>query len=159
MPSPMLLSEQRIETAHSPKPLDEAVWNAWLDKNLANDRRNHAFHMGAVRWRCIGLLLLAGGLSFQHAFVCPVVITKVIQFALTLGAIAFAWHTTSSRRYVLALAFATVAVLFEPLLPSSWLFRNSPVLLLSTLPFIVVAYWGEGETETTPSSSEVLHPK
>lgn len=84
---------------------------------------------------------------------------KVIQFALTLGAIAFAWQTTSSRRYVLALAFGTVAVLFEPLLPSSWLFENSPVLLLSTLPFIVVAYWGERETKTTPSSSEVLHAK
>src|SRR5581483_1597079 len=99
------------------------------DRNSAKEKRNHAFHMEAVRWGCIGLLLLAGGLSFQHAFVCPVVVTKVIQFALTVGAIAFAWHTISSRRYVLALAFATVAVMFEPLLPSSWLFRNSPVLL------------------------------
>lgn len=159
MPSTMLLSEQRIETAHNPKPLDEAVWNAWLDKNSARDRRNHAFHMEAVRWGCIGLLLLAAGLSFQHAFAYPLLGTKVFQFALTLGAIAFAWQTISSHRYVLALAFATVAVLFEPLLPSSWLFQNSPVLLLSTLPFIVVAYWGERETKTTPSSSEVLHAK
>jgi hypothetical protein len=159
MPSTMLLSEQKSETTQSPKALDEAVWNAWLDKNSARDRRNHAFHMEAVRWGCIGVLLLAAGLSFQHVFVFPVVVIKVIQFALTLGAIAFAWQTISSRRYVLALAFATVAVLFEPLLPSSWLFQNSPVLLLSTLPFIVVAYWGERETKTTPSSSEVLHDK
>lgn len=159
MPSTMSLSEQRIEIAQSPKPLDEAVWNAWLDKNSARDRRNHAFRMEAVRWGCIGVLLLAAGLSFQHAFVSPVVVTKAIQFALTLGAIAFAWQTTSSRRYVLALAFATIAVLFEPLLPGSWPLQNSLVLLLSTLPFIVVAYWGERETKATPSSSEVLHAK
>ena len=159
MPNTMLLSEQRVQTAQSPKPLDEAVWNAWLNRNAAEDRRNHAFRMEAVRCGCISLLLLAVGLSFQHAFAYPLWGAKVFQFALTLGAIAFAWQTISSRRYVLALAFASVAVLFEPLFPSSWLFRNSPVLLLSTLPFIVVAYWGERETKTTPSSSEVLHAK
>jgi hypothetical protein len=159
MPNTMLLSEQRVQTAQSPKPLDEAVWNAWLDKNSARDRRNHAFRMDAVRWGCIGLLLLAAGLSFQHAFAYPLLGTSVFQFALTLGAIAFAWQTISSRRYVLALAFATVAVLFEPLLPSSWLFENSPVLLVSTLPFIFVAYRGKRETKTTPSSSEVSHAK
>jgi hypothetical protein len=159
MPSTMLLSEQRVQKPQSPKPLEEDVWNAWLNRNGAEDRRNHAFRMEAVRWGCIGLLLLAAGLSFQHAFAYPLLGTKVFQFALTLGAIAFAWQTTSSRRYVLALAFTSVAVLFQPLLPSSWLFQNSPVLLLSTLPFIVVAYWGEGETKTTPSSSEVLHAK
>lgn len=148
MPSTMLLSEQKSEATQSPKALDEAVWNAWLDKNSARDRRNHAFRMEAVRWGCIGVLLLAAGLSFQHAFVSPIVVIKVIQFALTLGAIAFAWQTTSLRRYVLALAFVTVAILFEPLLSSSWLFRNSPVLFLSILPFFVVAYWGEGETKT-----------
>jgi len=159
MPNTMLLSEQRVQTAQAPKPLDEAVWNAWLDKNSARDRRNHAFRMDAVRWGCIGLLSLAAGLSFQHAFAYPLLGTSVFQFALTLGAIAFAWQTISSRRYVLALAFATVAVLFEPLLPSSWLLRNSPVLLLSTLPFIVVAYWGEGETKSRSRSSEVFHAK
>lgn len=159
MPSTMLLSEQRIETAQNPKPLDEAVWNAWLDRNSAKDRRNHAFHMEAVRWGCIGLLLLAAGLSFQHAFPYPLLGTKVFQFALTLGAIAFAWQTISSRRYVLSLAFASVAVLFQPLLPSSWLFQNSPVLLVCTLPFIFVAYRGERATKITPSSPEVSHAK
>lgn len=159
MPNTMLLSEQRVQTAQSHKPLDEAAWNAWLNRNAAEDRRNHAFRMEAVRWGCISLLLLAVGLSFQHAFAYPLLGTKVFQFALTLGAIAFAWQTICSRRYVLALGFATVAVLFEPLLPSSWLFRNSPVLLLITLPFIVVGYWGDGEIKTAPTSAEVLHAK
>lgn len=159
MPSTTLLPEQRIETAQSAKTLDEAVWNAWLNRNAAKEKRKHAFRMEAVRWGCIGLLLLACGLSFQHAFVYPLLSTKVFQFALTLGAIAFVGQASSSHRYLLAVAFLIVAVLFNPLLPGSWLFRNSPVLLGSTLPFILVARWGKRETTATASSSEVFHAK
>jgi hypothetical protein len=153
----ILLPEQKIETADSHKILDEAVWNAWLDRNAAKDRRKHAFRMELMRWGCIGLLLLAAGLSFQHAFVYPLVGTKVVQFALTLSAIAFAWQASSSRWYWLALAFLIVAIAFNPLLQSSWLFRNSPVLLLCTLPFIVGAYRGKRHTKATVSSTEASH--
>jgi hypothetical protein len=133
MPSTDLLAEQKIETADSPEILDEAVWNGWLDRNAAEDRRKYAVRMELMRWGSIGLLLLAAGLSFQHAFVYPPMATKVVQFALTLSAIAFGWQASSSRRYALMVAFLIVAIAFNPLLPSSWLFRNSPVLLLCTL--------------------------
>jgi len=36
-----------------------------------------------------------------------------------------------------------IAVLFYPFLSSNWLFRNSPLLLVSTLPFILIAYRGD----------------
>lgn len=157
MPSTILLSEQNIETTNSPKVLDEAVWNAWLDRNAAEDRRKHAFRMEAMRWGSIGLLLVAAGLSFQHAFVYPLVVTKVVQFALTLSAIAFGWQASSSRWYALALAFLIVAIVFNPFFPSSWLFRNSPVLLLYTLPFIVGAYWGKRQIKAGVSSTDAIH--
>lgn len=153
MPSTILLSEQNIETTNSPKVLDEAVWNAWLDRNAAEDRRKHAFRMEAMRWGSIGLLLVVAGLSFQHAFVYPLAITKVVQFALTLSAIAFGWQASSSRWYALAVAFLIVAIVFNPFLPSSWLFRNSPVLLLCALPFIMGAYPGKRQTKATVSST------
>jgi hypothetical protein len=156
MPSTILLPE-KIETADSPKALNEAVWNAWLDRNAAEDRRKHAFRMELTRWGSIGLLLLAAGLSFQHAFVYPLIATKVVQFALTLSAIAFAWQASSSRWYALAVAFLIVAIAFNPLLPSSWVFRNSPVLLLCTLPFIGGAYQGKRQTKATVSSTEASH--
>lgn len=110
-----------------------------------------------MRWGSIGLLLLAASLSLQHAFVYPVVGTKVVQFALTLSAIAFAWQASSSRWYALAVAFLIVAIAFNPLLPSNWLFRNSPVLLLCALPFIEGAYRGKRQTKATVSSTEASH--
>ena len=151
MPTTIWLSEQKIETVNSPKVLDEAVWNAWLDRNAAEDRRKYAFRMKAMRWGSIGLLLVLAGLSFQHAFVYPLAVTKVVQFALTLSAIAFGWQASSSRWYALAVAFLIVAIVFNPLLLSSWLFRNSPVLLLCTLPFIMGAYRPKRQTKATVS--------
>jgi hypothetical protein len=156
MPSTILLPE-KIETDDSPKVLNEAVWNGWLDRDAAEDRRKHAFRMEFMTWGSIALLLLAVGLSFQHAFVYPLIATKVLQFLLILSAIAFAWQASPSRWYALAVAFLVVAIAFNPLLPSSWLFRNSPVLLLCTLLFIGGAYRGKRQTRATVSSTEASH--
>ena len=156
MPSTILLPEQKIKTADSPK-IDEAVWNAWLDRNAVKDKRKRNFRMEAMRWGCIGLVLLAAGQSFQHAFVYPLVATKVLQFVLTLSAIAFAWQASSSRSYALGVAFLIVAIAFNPLLPGDWLFRSSPVLLLCTLPFVLGAYRGKRQTKVTISSTEAVH--
>jgi hypothetical protein len=156
MPSTILLPE-KIETADSPKILNEAVWNAWLDRNAASDRRKHAFRMELMRWGSIGLLLLAAGLSFQHPFVYPLLGTKVVQFALTLSAIAFACKASSSRWYALAVAFLIIAIAFNPLLPGDWLFRSSPILLLCTLPFIVGAYRGKRQAKATVTSTGISH--
>ena len=157
MPSTIPLSEPKVKTVNSPNVLDEAVWNAWLDRNAVKDRRRRAFRMEALRWGCVGLLLAAAGLSFQDVFVYPLVVTMVLRFALTLSAITFAWQASASRWYVLAVAFLIVAIVFNPLLPSSWLFWNSPVLLLCTLPFIVGAHRGKRQTKARASSTEAFH--
>ena len=44
------------------KPLDEAVWNAWVEKGRAQDRRSSAERVKAVKWVAIAALLAATGL-------------------------------------------------------------------------------------------------
>jgi len=47
---------QDSQTQNS-KPLDEAVWRAWLKKNLFEKGRRAAVRIKDVNWACIGVLL------------------------------------------------------------------------------------------------------
>ncbi len=53
----------RDSQTHSSKPLDEAVWRAWLKKNLLDERQRAAARIKAVKWACIGVLLVAAVVS------------------------------------------------------------------------------------------------
>jgi hypothetical protein len=137
MPGTNLLPERKIETADPPKMLNEAVWNASLDRSAEKDRRKHAFRMEVMR--CIRIPLC-------RYKACPVrADSKRNHFRL--GA-------SSSRWY--ALAFLIVAIAFNPFFPSSWLSRNSPVLLVARC----LSSWertGASQTEATVSSTKAFH--
>ncbi len=159
--STAILNQQPASPAvQSFKTLDEMVWRAWLDRNSAQEKHDRMVRTDIARWFCIGLLFLTTIGSFQHAFVYPTVAVKVVQFVLTIGAIAFAWTAILSRRYILAVGFMAVALLFNPLLSSLWLFRGGwPFLLLSTLPFIPSARRGKHDDKSAASLPEVSHAK
>ena len=141
------------------KTLDETIWNAWLSRNSTRDKHNRLLRMEFVRWVCVSLLLLATYGSFQHAMVYPVLALKVVQFGVTLGAVAFAWSTLLARRSVVAAAFLAVALLFNPFMSGQWLFRNWPLLLVSTLLFLLSFRLGEHGNRPDAPSSEVSDAK
>ncbi len=160
MSTGILNQQPASPTVQSVKTLDETVWRAWLNRNSAREKHKSLVRMEVARWFCVGLLLLTIIGSFQHAFVYPTVAVKVAQFVLTIGAIAFARTAILSRRYILAVGFMAVALLFNPLLSSPWLFRGGwPFLLLSTLPFILSARRGKHDDKSAASLSDVSHAK
>jgi hypothetical protein len=63
------------------KPLDEATWQAWVEKGGAQDRRSSAARMNTVKWASIVGLLVAVGL-WSH--VTPY--EAVVRFIVAAGA-------------------------------------------------------------------------
>jgi hypothetical protein len=112
--------------------LDEAVWQAWLEKGNARDRRNSAARMAAVKWVSLaGLVVLAGAWSPLGPY------DLAARFVVTAGAIAVMFHAIHAGRYAWAVVFAAVALVY-PLAPvfsfsGAW---PRTVALASALPFI-----------------------
>jgi hypothetical protein len=59
-----------MSTARASAPLDEAVWQAWVAKGRAQERRSDAAGSKAVKWASIAGLLVAAGLWFTACVAC-----------------------------------------------------------------------------------------
>ena len=94
------------------KPLDEAVWQAWLAKGRAQDRRRHAAFMKGVKWVSIAALLAAAG-HWPH----PVPYDVVVRFVVAAGAMAMMFQALRSRYYVVAAVFGALVLLYNPVAP------------------------------------------
>ena len=60
---PTVVESVKSQSAWAPpatRPLDEAVWQAWVAKGRAQDRRSRALGIKAVKWASIAGLLAAG---------------------------------------------------------------------------------------------------
>lgn len=115
------------------KPLDEAVWQAWLEKGRARDRRNSATRMVAVVWASLAGLVVVAAL-WSHLGPYDV----AARFVLAAGAIAVMFHAIHAGRYALAAVFAAVALLYNPVVPVFSFSGDWPraVVLVSALPFV-----------------------
>lgn len=115
------------------KQLDEAVWQAWVEKGRARDRRNSAARLMAVNWVSLAGLLVVAGL-WSHLAPYDV----VARFILAAGAIVVMSHAIHEEQYALAVMFAAVALLYNPVVPvfsfsGDWL---RAVVLVSAMPFV-----------------------
>ncbi len=149
----------RDSQAHSSKPLDETVWRPWLNKNLLEERQRAAARIKAVTWTCIGILIFSAVASSY--ILAPYVSTyqTVVRFAIELGAIVIMFESVRTRQYVFTALFATIILLFNPILPTSPLLRSWLILLAGVLPFVAFLVWMKKRTRTasTPvNSGEVL---
>jgi hypothetical protein len=126
----------RDSQTHSSKPLDEAVWRAWLKKNLLDERQRAAARIKAVKWACIGVLIVAAVMS-SYVFAPYVsVYQAVVRFAIGFGAIVIMFESLRARQYAFTALFAAIVLLFNPVLPTFALSGNWPILLASVLPFV-----------------------
>jgi hypothetical protein len=115
------------------RPLDEAIWHAWVEKGRAQDGRSGAARMKAVKWvSLVGLLALAGLWSHLTPY------DVVVRFVVAAGAIVVTFHAIHAGRYASAAAFAAVALLFNPVVPVFSFSGDWPraIVLASALPFV-----------------------
>jgi hypothetical protein len=125
----------------SPEVLDETVWRTWLNKNRLQERQRTARRMNALKWACIGMLIVTAVVSpyvfapYSSAF------QAVVRFAVGLGAIVLILESLRGGRYVFAGLFAGIVLLFNPVLPVLDFSENGPIVLMSALPFLASLIW------------------
>ena len=134
MPTPIGLQELwEVRELPPAKPLDEAVWQAWLEKGRERDRRNSAARMVAVKWVSLaGLVMVAALWSYLGPY------DVVARFVVAAGAIAVMFHAIHDGRYALAAVFAAVALLYNPVMPAFSFSGDWPraLVLASAVPFV-----------------------
>ena len=120
------------------KPLDEAVWQAWVAKGRARDRRKGDVRMKALKLASIGVLLVAAGL---WSYLTPYAV--IVRFMIAAAAITAMIQAFQTRHYAMAGVLGTVALLYNPVVPvfsfsGDW---RRALLIASTAPFIVSLAW------------------
>ena len=128
----------------SAKPLDEALWQAWVAKGRAHDRRSNAARIKAVQWVSIAALLVAAGLWSR---LTPYEI--VISFIVAAGAIFVMFEAFYARHYAVAGVFGALALFYNPVINTisfsgDW---QRALVAASALPFVVSLGWRSGRTE------------
>lgn len=120
------------------KPLDEAVWQAWIAKGRTQDRHDSASRIKAVKWISIAGLLAAAGLWPQLARY-----EVAVRFLVAMGALALMVHAFETHRYALTGVFGALAFLYNPVMPVFGLSGNwqHALVLASTIPFALSLTW------------------
>ena len=126
------------------RPLDEAVWQAWLAKGRDRERRSRLAVNKATRWGSMIVLLVAAALGVQ---LTPYDV--VARFAITAGAVAMMIQALRAPQYAFAVAFGLIAALFNPVAPvvsfsGSW---ERAFAAASAIPFIAPLLWSNGKQE------------
>lgn len=117
------------------RPLDEAVWQAWVLKGRAQQERSRLAWRKAVKFMSLAGLLLAGA-----AGVWPDLLSfdAVIRFIVAAGAMVLMFRALASRDYVFGPLFGVLALLYNPLAPvfsfsGEW---QRALVLASAFPFV-----------------------
>jgi hypothetical protein len=124
----------QVEFRPPVKLLDEAVWQAWLEKGRAQDARSRAARAKAVKWVSIAALLAAAGF-WPH----PSPYDVMVRFIVAGGALVVMFHAIHAKQYIFAAVCAALALLYNPVVPvfsfsGGW---QRAVVLASAVPFVV----------------------
>ena len=93
------------------RSLDESVWQAWVAKGRAKDKRKRARLSASVRYVVIAVLLLvAAGVGSNLA---PYDV--IVRFIVAAGALFIALHAFRSAAYAVAIVFGLIALLYSPI--------------------------------------------
>ncbi len=92
------------------KPLDEAIWKAWVAKGRWRDRRGSVGRVNAVKWISIAALLVAAALWPKLP-----AYEVLAKFVVGAGAIVVMLDLARARQYMFAAVFGGLALLYNPL--------------------------------------------
>ncbi len=131
-PSPVVWRPPPVE------PLDEAIWQAWLEKGRTIDSRGRAASVKALKWVSAASLLAAAAL-WPHLTPYEV----VVRFTVAAGSMIMMFQAFHTRRYAFAVTFGALAVLYNPVAPvfnfsGNWLRAG---VAASSLPFVASLAW------------------
>lgn len=120
------------------KPLDEAVWQAWLAKGRGREIGNSARRAAAAELVSIAALLAAAGQWSQQA---P--FDSLVRFIVCACALVVVFHSFHARRYAFAAVFGAMVLLYNPLAPifafsGEW---QRAVVIASAVPFVTALTW------------------
>jgi len=126
------------------KPLDEALWQAWVARGRAEDRRSSAARLEAVKWVSIAALVAAAG---PWSNIAPY--ETLVRFIVTLGSMVVMLQALHARQYAAATVFGALALLYNPFAPvfsfsGGW---QRAVVVASASPFIASVTWRNARTE------------
>ena len=129
--------------------LDEAVWQAWVAKGRAQDRRSSATRFKAVKCASIvGLLGTAGIWSHFDPF------EVLIRFLVTASALVLMFQAFQTRSYQVAATFGALALLFNPVAPvlefsGGW---QRALVVASAVPFVASLVWPNAKNRRVESN-------
>jgi len=120
------------------KPLDEAMWQAWMVKGRRSERRGSAARVKAVKWVCAASLLAAASL-----WSLPTPYDVVVRFIVAAGAMVMMFQAFRARQFAFAVTFGALALLYNPVAPvlsfsGEW---QRMVVAASAVPFIASIAW------------------
>jgi hypothetical protein len=126
------------------KPLDEVAWNAWVAKGRAQDWRDDAAQVAAMKWVSIVTLLAAAVLcSYFTQY------DVMVRFIVATGAIVVMLQAFHTRNYADVAVFGAMVVLYNPVAPvfslsGGW---QRAVMAASAVPFVASLAWHNVRTE------------
>jgi hypothetical protein len=149
---PTVVESVKSPSAWAPpaaRPLDEAVWRAWVERGRTQDRRTTAAQVKAVKWTSITALLAAAGIWSQL-----VPFEAVVRFLVTASAMVVVFQAFQARHYAGAAVFGGLALIYNPLAPvfsfsGDW---QRAVVVASAVPFVVSIAWPNGRNARTKSN-------
>ena len=129
--------------------LDEAVWQAWVAKGRAQEKKSSATRIRAVKWASIAVLLGAAGLWSNFA---PFEV--FVRFLVTAGALVLMCQAFQTRYDPFAATFGSLALLFNPIAPvfdfsGDW---QRAVVVASAVPFVASLVWPNGRNRWMESN-------
>jgi hypothetical protein len=124
--------------ASAVKPLDEAVWQAWIAKGRARDRQGRETRIKALKWGSIVALLAVAGLWSQLASY-----EIMIRCVLAAAAVGMTFEAFNKRQYALGAVFAALVLLYNPVAPvfsfsGNW---QRALVVATAIPFVTSLAW------------------
>jgi hypothetical protein len=132
------------------KPLDEAVWQAWVLKGRVREEASYAARMKAVKWISLAGLLLAAA-SGSWSQLAPYGIE--IRLLIAAGAMVLMFQAIQMRNLATGAVFGALTLLYNPVAPvfsfsGDW---QRALLAASAVPFVAALTRRSAKLKLVPS--------
>jgi hypothetical protein len=137
------------QQVHSPEPPDEAMWNAWLKKNLLAGEQRAITRIKAAKWACMGAVIATAVVSLYVSAPNVSGYQGVARLGIAFGAIVIMFASLYGRLYSFTGLLGAIVLVFA--LSGNW-----SILLASVLPFAGSLIWMRERTRRIAAPASLL---
>jgi hypothetical protein len=139
-----LPSPQEAWALPAATPLNETVWQIWVAKGRARERRSNDAGLKAVKWVSIVALVAAAVLWSQLAGY-----DVAFRFMVAAASTVVMFQAFRTGHYVSAAVFGAMVLLYNPVAPvfgfaGDW---QRALVLASVFPFVASLIWRDPRTK------------